>query len=64
MPTAFAEELDKWGPHAGRQAPALDAAQLYCRELATSHYENFPVVSWLLPKSLHQHFYNVAALVA
>jgi squalene synthase HpnC len=29
--------------------------------LATSHYENFPLVSWLLPRNLHQHFYNVYA---
>src|SRR5262249_14771971 len=29
--------------------------------LATHHYENFNVVSWLLPKNLHQHFYNVYA---
>ena len=26
-----------------------------------SHYENFPVVTWFLPKHLHQHFYNVYA---
>ncbi|HVH69780.1 MAG TPA: squalene synthase HpnC, partial [Candidatus Dormibacteraeota bacterium] len=31
------------------------------RWLATHHYENFNVVSWLLPKELHQHFYNVYA---
>jgi squalene synthase HpnC/squalene synthase HpnD len=36
-------------------------AQAYTRWLATHHYENFAVVSWLLPKSLHQHFYNVYA---
>src|ERR1700741_3236981 len=36
-------------------------AQSYTRWLATHHYENFAVVSWLLPKSLHQHFYNVYA---
>ena len=33
----------------------------YTRHLATSHYENFNVVSWLLPRRLHQHFYNVYA---
>jgi len=33
----------------------------YTRQLATSHYENFNVVSWLLPHRLHQHFYNVYA---
>jgi squalene synthase HpnC/squalene synthase HpnD len=37
------------------------AAQLYTRWLATHHYENFNVVSWLLPKELHQHFYNLYA---
>jgi squalene synthase HpnC/squalene synthase HpnD len=36
-------------------------AERYTRRLATSHYENFSVVSWLLPRRLHQHFYNVYA---
>ncbi|HXQ24848.1 MAG TPA: squalene synthase HpnC [Candidatus Acidoferrales bacterium] len=36
-------------------------AQRYTRWLATHHYENFSVVSWLLPRQLHQHFYNVYA---
>lgn len=36
-------------------AEALD----YTRWLATHHYENFQVVSFLLPKKLHQDFYNV-----
>src|ERR1700731_1746998 len=40
---------------------SLEAAQAYTRWLATHHYENFNVVSWLLPKELHQHFYNVYA---
>jgi squalene synthase HpnC len=47
------------------QVPANDcspeAAQTYTRWLATHHYENFNVVSWLLPKELHQHFYNLYA---
>jgi squalene synthase HpnC len=38
-----------------------DAAQQYTRWLTTHHYENFNVASWLLPKELHQHFYNVYA---
>ena len=33
----------------------------YTRWLATHHYENFHVVSFLLPKILHQDFYNVYA---
>jgi squalene synthase HpnC len=40
-------------------APA--EAQAYTRWLATHHYENFNVASWLLPKELHQHFYNLYA---
>ena len=36
-------------------------AQAYTRWLATHHYENFNVVSWLLPRNLHQDFYNVYA---
>jgi squalene synthase HpnC/squalene synthase HpnD len=43
----------------GRCAPA--EAQRYTRWLAKHHYENFNVVSRLLPGHLHQHFYNVYA---
>lgn len=59
----FVEELDRFGPEAIAQTPPpdRDTAEAYCRKLATTHYENFPVVSWLLPKELHQHFYNVYA---
>jgi squalene synthase HpnC len=39
---------------------AVDA-RAYTRWLATRHYENFHVVSFLLPKRLHQDFYNVYA---
>lgn len=39
----------------------LQEAEAYTRWLATSHYENFHVVSFLLPKQLHQDFYNVYA---
>jgi squalene synthase HpnC len=34
-------------------------AEQYTRWLATHHYENFHVVTFLLPKRLHQDFYNV-----
>jgi squalene synthase HpnC len=47
--------------HAPPAGCSPDAAQQYTRWLATHHYENFNVVSWLLPKELHQHFYNVYA---
>src|SRR5882762_7807937 len=47
--------------HAPNPGCSPAAAQKYTRWLATHHYENFSVVSWLLPKHLHQHFYNVYA---
>jgi len=43
------------------RAPSLEESQQYCSRLAHSHYENFSVVTWFLPKHLHQHFYNVYA---
>ena len=43
------------------QAPSLAEAREYCRRLARSHYENFSVASWFLPKRLRQHFFNVYA---
>jgi squalene synthase HpnC len=38
-----------------------DAAEAYTRRLAHSHYENFSVVSMLLPRHLRQDFCNVYA---
>jgi squalene synthase HpnC len=58
----FLAELDRWGPDAvAAKTPAPAEAALYTRRIARSHYENFPVVTWLLPRKLHQHFYNVYA---
>jgi squalene synthase HpnC len=42
-------------------APSLEEARAYCERLAKSHYENFSVATWFLPKRLRQHFYNVYA---
>jgi squalene synthase HpnC len=41
------------------QPPSLQEAYAYCERLARSHYENFSVATWFLPKHLRQHFYNV-----
>ncbi len=41
--------------------PSLAEAQEYCRRLAGTHYENFSVATWFLPKRLRQHFCNVYA---
>src|SRR5437773_648434 len=42
-------------------APSLQDAYAYCERLARTHYENFSVASWFLPKRLRQHFFNVYA---
>jgi len=55
-PAAFLSSPDALG----RDWPA-EQALAYTRWLATHHYENFHVVSFLLPKRLHQDFYNVYA---
>ena len=47
--------------HLPAEACSAAEAQRYTRWLATHHYENFNVVSWLLPKRLHHHFYNLYA---
>lgn len=41
--------------------PTLAEAQQYCRELAETHYENFHVASWFLPKRLRPHFHSIYA---
>ncbi|HWC97400.1 MAG TPA: squalene synthase HpnC [Candidatus Sulfopaludibacter sp.] len=48
-------------PDALRHSWSPEGARRYTRWLATNHYENFHVVSFLLPKRLHQDFYNVYA---
>ena len=69
---SFRDDLLRWGSSVTsttsdeRQteppsAPSLPEAEAYCRRLARSHYENFAVASWLLPRHLHQHFYNIYA---
>jgi squalene synthase HpnC len=42
-------------------APSLEKAREYCERLAKTHYENFSVATWFLPRRLRQHFYNVYA---
>ena len=41
--------------------PTLEEAYAHCRRIALGHYENFPVVSWLLPRELRPHIYAVYA---
>lgn len=42
-------------------APTLDEARAYCQRLAETHYENFHVATWFLPKALRPHFHAIYA---
>jgi squalene synthase HpnC len=42
-------------------APTLDEARAWCRHLAETHYENFHVATWFLPKALRPHFHAIYA---
>ena len=39
----------------------IEAARQYCQRLARSHYENFTVGSWLVPRDKLRHIYAVYA---
>jgi squalene synthase HpnC len=41
--------------------PTLAQAQAWCRHLATTHYENFHVATWFLPKRVRPHFESIYA---
>ena len=43
------------------RAPSLEEAQAYCERLARTHYENFSVATWFLPRRVRPHFYSVYA---
>jgi squalene synthase HpnC len=57
----LAAELRRFGPLNGCRRVPIAEARDYCRRLAASHYENFSVVSRLLPRHLRQHLANVYA---
>jgi squalene synthase HpnC len=42
-------------------APTLEEARAWCKRLAESHYENFHVATWFLPKALRPHFHAIYA---
>ncbi len=48
-------------PAASERSYRLEEALAYTRWLATTHYENFHLVTFLLPARLHQDFYNLYA---
>src|SRR5437764_4756864 len=63
----FAAELQQWGPGADARrltplgSPGLLAARAYCAHVAKTHYENFSVITFLLPRRLIRHFQAIYA---
>jgi len=43
------------------ERPTLEEARVWCHALATSHYENFHVATFFLPKRVRPHFESVYA---
>ncbi|NYF79868.1 squalene synthase HpnC [Granulicella arctica] len=41
--------------------PSLDESKEWCKKLATSHYENFHVATFFLPKRVKPHFESIYA---
>jgi squalene synthase HpnC len=41
--------------------PTLAQARAWCRDLATTHYENFHVATWFLPKRARPYFESIYA---
>src|SRR5271165_6804959 len=62
-PSSILEDWSRLPPEYAipAQPPSLIGAEEYCRRLARSHYENFSVASWFLPRRLRQHFFNIYA---
>ena len=68
MASARASERDgvtSYAPSAVRDASmppgTFDVATAYqfCERLAKSHYENFTVASWLMPRAMRPHMYAI-----
>ncbi|HMG32977.1 MAG TPA: squalene synthase HpnC [Blastocatellia bacterium] len=55
----LAREVSGAIPHEGTWT--LSQSYLFCQKIATSHYENFPVGSLLVPARLRKHFYSIYA---
>jgi squalene synthase HpnC len=43
------------------RSASLEDAYRYCAKLARSHYENFTIASWLMPRAMHRHMYAIYA---
>lgn len=59
----FRQLIANWGPDAAVQPCTMSVkdAQHLTKSIALGHYENFPVVSFFLPRHLRQPFYDIYA---
>jgi squalene synthase HpnC len=48
-------------PAVEAEAAALAQAYEYCARVARSHYENFTVASWLMPRAMRKHMHAIYA---
>jgi hydroxysqualene synthase len=55
----LAQSID--APQTQSPSWSLQSSYTYCERLARSHYENFPVGSVLVPKTLRPYFYSIYA---
>ncbi len=58
MPSVVLAQLDRFGPDRC-ETLTYEQAAAYTAELTRTQYENFTVVSWLLPARLREHFRHV-----
>lgn len=58
---AAARDLPAWQIAPAPSAVTLDVAQAFCRSIAEAHYENFSVITRLVPRRLRQDFATVYA---
>lgn len=49
------------GARITKYSRSIDMAYKYCELLARTHYENFPIGSFFIPKNLRKHFYSIYA---
>jgi squalene synthase HpnC len=44
-----------------QDSAAIEAAYEHCRKIAQSHYENFTIASWLMPRRMRRHMHAIYA---
>ncbi len=59
----FGDDLQLYGPQADPvEPPSRRRARRYCRRLARRHYENFSVLTRLLPRRLRQPVADIRSI--